>query len=154
MGIRPFPRRTAFRGAVVFAALLPPVPACALGASTARLPGLSLAARTGALTTRVSREVRNIRIALAVRLRALPLILRRCSGPACSLVDDRQEHPEQDRPTARLRAALSAARELLHGLAARRPRSPARPAGPVSGTPAGPGPYERPRGRRRPDARP
>lgn len=92
-----------------------------------------------------------MRTALATRLRRLP----GRSGPSCSLVGDQQGQPEDGTAATRLRAVHSSARRLLLALAAvHRPRFLARPVKAVKRTPAGPGRYERPLGRRRPDARP
>ncbi|GAA3781490.1 hypothetical protein GCM10022206_20600 [Streptomyces chiangmaiensis] len=142
MGLRPLPRRTGMRGAFVCAALLPPSPAHAAGASTARLPGLALADRAAALTARVQGGIRTIRSTIASRLRALKGSPRG-PGPACSHAGRRHGPPAQDTASSRLRAVLTAARELLRGLAASRcPRVPAGPAKSLSWTPDGPAPYE------------
>ncbi|WP_055491754.1 hypothetical protein [Streptomyces sp. TP-A0356] len=157
MGIGPLTRRTATRAAVVLAGLLPPLPAHALGASTARLAAASLPVRTSALAVRVARDIRSVTTAVASRLRSLPLplLLPRRSGPSCALAGHRQEDPTGAEATARLHAALTLARELLSGLAARhRPRFLTRPAEPVSGTRTGSVPYKRMPDRPPPDATP
>ncbi|MCW7943131.1 hypothetical protein AAW14_14005 [Streptomyces hygroscopicus] len=154
MGIRPLTRRTATRAALVLAALLPPVPAHALGASTARLPACSLPAHTSALTARLTRDIRSVRTALVSRLRALRLALPGDREPSCGLVGHRQDHPAGAPTAPRLRTALTLAREMLRAAASRRPRFPARTGEAVSGARAGSVPHERPPGRRRPDARP
>lgn len=157
MGIRPLrrlARRPAIRGTVVAAALPPPVPAYALDAGALRRPVPTLAARATAIGTKVWRDVQDLRAVFVSRLKALPLALSRGSEPACFRVGHRRENAVDGTAAARLRTALTTARELVSGLvAAHRARFPARIVRAVSGTQAGVVPQNPPR-RRRPDATP
>ncbi|MET8641154.1 hypothetical protein ACWEQ2_31120 [Streptomyces sp. NPDC004096] len=151
MGIRPLPRRAAIRGAFVCAALLHPTAARAPGASTARLPRPGLAERAAAFTARVSEGIRTIRTAIASCLGA-PEGPPGDAGPDCSHAGRRPGPSEQDAAGSRLRAVLTAARDLLRALAAsRRSRVASGPGEPLSGTPGGPAPYEPLPGRQGPD---
>ncbi|MER6356547.1 hypothetical protein ABT186_33235 [Streptomyces sp. NPDC001634] len=170
MGIRPLSRRTAIRVAVLCAALPPPVPAHARGASTARLPAPSLSARISLVTVRAARGIRAVGVPRFVsqsvprfvprflpRLRAFPsaTVLRRGSRAADARGGHRQDDPVGVRATAWLQTALTGAQELLRRLAAsHRPRFLTRDAEAVSGAPDGSVPYERVPGRQRPDATP
>ncbi|MEU6316365.1 hypothetical protein [Streptomyces sp. NPDC047009] len=136
------------------AALQRPVPAYALDAGALRRPVPTLAARVTALGTKVWRDIQDLRAMFVSRLKALPLALSRGSEPACFRVGQRRESAADGTAAARLRTALTTARELVRGLvAAHRARFPARIARAVNGTQAGAVPQHPPR-RRRPDATP